>query len=63
MDTSDDFCDEGCDSQTSSLFCPRCGRLLEPGSLKSLRIETFSGAQSLNPNVEKFWETGDPEDL
>ena len=56
-------CTDGCDTQTGSLFCPRCGKLIEPGSLRSLRIESFHGAQSLSPKMEKFWETGDPEDV
>lgn len=54
-------CTDGCDKQTGSLFCPRCGRLIEPGSLKTLRIDSFTGGQSLSPKMEKFWETGDPE--
>lgn len=43
------------------LFCSECGRLLEPGSLRSIRFQGFLGCQSTNPKMEEFWATGDPE--
>lgn len=45
------------------LFCGECGKLKEAGSLKGLRIEGFTGAQSTSPKIEKFLDTGDPDHL
>lgn len=50
-----------CEGATpKALFCASCGHLLEPGSLRTLRFGGFTGPASINPNVEAFWETGDP---
>lgn len=50
-----------CDNHTgTSLFCSTCGRLREPGSLRSVKIQGFVGVHSTNPKMETFWETGDP---
>lgn len=53
-------CDHSAD-QSRNLFCGACGKVKEPGSLKRVRLMGFSGPASLNPNIERFWETGDPE--
>ncbi len=45
------------------LFCHHCGLLVEAGSLQRVRIDTFMGTESLNPKVEQFFETGDPDSL
>lgn len=42
------------------VFCATCGRTVDPSALRSLRFRPFTGPASLNPNVETFWETGDP---
>lgn len=46
-----------------NIFCQICGKVKEPGSLKRVRLQGFHGAASLNPKIERFWETGDPEGL
>ena len=45
---------------TTNLFCPACGKLLERGSLRRVRIEGFHGPESTSPRMEAFWNTGDP---
>ena len=46
---------------TRNLFCTGCGKVKDPQALRRLRIEPrFTGAASMNPNIERFWETGDP---
>jgi hypothetical protein len=56
-------CTHGCDTDTRTLFCPRCGKLLDPDGLRAVRIDGFTGAQSLSPGLEKFWASGDPQHL
>jgi hypothetical protein len=51
-------CDHN-DGQTT-LFCGLCGKEREKGSLRRVKLQGFTGAASLNPNIERFWETGDP---
>ena len=43
------------------LFCDRCGKLKEAGSLARVRFQGFLGKESTNPKMEQFWETGDAE--
>ncbi len=45
---------------THRLFCSGCGKLKERQALRSVNLCGFTGGASLNPNVERFWETGDP---
>jgi len=48
---------------TRNLFC-ECGKLKVPGSLAGVRIEPrFTGGASLNPKIEQFWASGDPNAL
>lgn len=47
---------------TRSNFCPTCGKC-RPGALRNVKIMGFTGPASLSPTVEKFWHTGDPDDL
>ena len=54
-------CTHPCDSEDEHLFCQRCGKLRDRHALKTVRIAGFTGTQTLNPNLERFWETGDPE--
>lgn len=43
-----------------NLFC-ECGKVKDPAALRRVRIEPrFTGAASMNSNIERFWETGDP---
>lgn len=56
-------CTHPCDSETEHLFCQVCGKLLERDSLKGIRIAGFAGGQTLNPKIERFYETGDPSGL
>ena len=56
-------CTHPCDSENEHLFCQRCGRLLDRDGLKRVRIAGFAGGQTLNPNLERFYETGDPAGL
>lgn len=48
-------------SHVRALFCTQCGKVLDPEGLRSVRLQGFSGHQSLSPAVEHFWHTGDPE--
>lgn len=43
-------------------FCPQCKRA-DPARLRSLKILGGYGANTTNPNVERFLETGDPAGL
>lgn len=48
------------DDGQRTIFCALCGKEREKGSLKRVRIEPrFHGAASMNPNIERFWATGD----
>lgn len=46
--------------------CPQNGECPQPGAgavsrvVVGLRTRGFIGTQSTNPNMETFWETGDP---
>jgi len=51
------------DDGKRTLFCGLCGKEREPGSLRRVRLQGFTGPASLNPNIERFWETGDVEHL
>lgn len=46
--------------QERAVFCPSCGAVVDLEGLRGQRIVGFVGAQSTNPKVEQFWETGDP---
>lgn len=48
-----------CTSEDGRLFCG-CGKLVEPGSLRTLKFKGYTGKDSTNPKVEKFLSTGDP---
>jgi hypothetical protein len=55
---TDDFdLHANCPPSDGKLFCG-CGRLREPGSLKTIR---FIGAGLLSERFRDFWESGDPE--
>jgi hypothetical protein len=57
-------CDDHRGSTSRSIFCVKCGKEVVPGTLKTVRIgDGFTGPASTNPNVEHFWETGDPSRL
>lgn len=46
------------------MFCALCGKVKDLSALKRLRIEPrFTGPASMNPAIERFWETGDVEHL
>lgn len=46
-----------------NLFC-ECGKVKDKAALRRLRIEPrFTGVASMNPAIERFWETGDVEHL
>lgn len=46
---------------TDRMFCPLCGRVADVAALRAVCLLGFIGPGSLNPRVERFWETGDPE--
>lgn len=51
-----------CDHSSADLtrlFC-HCGKLLDRDGLKKVRFRGFIGIESLSPNMEAFWATGDP---
>jgi len=53
-----------CDHSTadpSRLFCSDCGKLRAPDSLRKIRFTGFLGVQSVNPKMEQFWASGDPQ--
>lgn len=52
-------CTRGCDSPGTGLFCTGCGKLLEPGSLRTVTMGHGGGLHSYR--VEEFFETGDPD--
>jgi hypothetical protein len=56
-------CTHPCDTEDEHLFCQRCGKVRDRDSLRTVRIAGFTGGQTLNPKLEKFWQTGDPEGL
>lgn len=56
--TSASPCDK-CPPRTT-IFCPIC-RKADRTALRSVRLGAFIGGQSLNPRMEEFWATGDPE--
>jgi hypothetical protein len=43
-------------------YCPDCGRA-DLNRLRGIGIKGWTGRSSTNPNIERFWETGDPEGL
>ncbi len=52
------------DDGTRTLFCSGCGKVKDPAALRRIRFEPrFTGPASLNPAIERFWETGDVEHL
>jgi hypothetical protein len=52
------------DDGKTTLFCSLCNKEREKGSLRRVRIQPrFTGPASLNPAIERFWETGDVEHL
>lgn len=56
-------CPQGCDTDEGDagrLFCGRCGALYDRAELRSVKVAGFTGAASINPNVETFLDTGDP---
>lgn len=44
-----------------ALACHECGRILDPGSLRSVKLLGFTGAASLSRHVRAFLDTGEPE--
>jgi hypothetical protein len=62
MDSLTESCDHAGDTGRN-LFCARCGKVKEPGSLKRVRLMGFTGPASLSPAIEHFWETGEVEHL
>lgn len=43
------------------MFCSACGAVLEPGSLKKVRLMGLVGVEhSTSPKIAEFWATGDP---
>lgn len=49
------------DSTPRTLFCGLCGRVKDRDALRRVKIQPrFTGAASMNPAIERFWETGDP---
>lgn len=56
-------CDHSIDT-SRNLFCTVCGKVKDPVALKRLKIQPrFTGAASMNPAIERFWETGEVEHL
>lgn len=52
------------DDGTRNLFCADCGKVKNLADLKKVRLEPrFTGPASMNPAIERFWETGDVEHL
>jgi len=52
------------DDNQTTLFCGLCSKERVKGSLRTVRIDPrFRGAGSINPNIERFWQTGDPTGL
>jgi hypothetical protein len=47
--------------EQTTIFCERCGHVLKDGALRTIRIAGFVGRASLNPKMDEFWATGDPE--
>lgn len=47
------------------IWCPNCKRAYDldeaRSTLSSIKLHSFTGGASLNPKVEQFWQTGDPE--
>jgi len=52
-------CDHA-DADRTRLFC-HCGKLLDSAGLKKVRFRGFIGIESLSPQMETFYQTGDPE--
>jgi hypothetical protein len=44
-----------------NLFCPECGQVRDPGALRTLRFQGFTGPAATSERAEVFWNTGDPE--
>tara|TARA_B100000287_G_scaffold243975_3_gene229401 strand:+ start:4088 stop:4312 length:225 start_codon:yes stop_codon:yes gene_type:complete len=46
------------------IWCPHCNLAYDLDearkTLSSIKTKGFTGPGSVNPNVEKFWATGDP---
>jgi hypothetical protein len=59
--------EESCDHDDRTprtLFCGLCGKVKDPAALQRVRIQPrFTGAASMNPAIERFWETGEVEHL
>lgn len=50
------------ETPAKNLFCSECGKLLEHGSLATVRMAGFVGVMhSTSDTIAKFWATGDPE--
>ncbi len=52
-------CDHS-DADRKHLFC-HCGKLLDRAALKKVRFRGFIGIESLSPQMERFYSTGDPD--
>lgn len=50
----------GHDDSDGHFFCPKCGKLLDRDGLMSVGFKGFTGLASLNPDIERMWETGTP---
>lgn len=55
-----DTCTDHRGETERSLFCGACRKVLDPEALMTIRMKGFTGPASTNPNIEYFWETGDP---
>ncbi len=46
------------------VFCPRCGKVQDRKVLESIRLAGIVDVRiSTNPEIERFWKTGDPSRL
>lgn len=42
------------------LFCPMCGRVLDPAGLRTIEMQGFRGRFSLKDSIQRSYATGEP---
>lgn len=57
-------CTHTLEANVGRLFCQSCGKLLDRDGLKNVRLAGAVGVRhTSNPEIERFWRTGDPTRL
>ena len=51
-------------SEPGRIFCTLCGKLIDRGILRGVKLLGSVGTErSMNPKIQEFWRTGNPDNL